>query len=42
MMQRQFAEFKAAREGLLNAFPDIQLEVEDDAETKKVSTHEPR
>jgi steroid delta-isomerase-like uncharacterized protein len=25
------AEFKAAREGLLNAFPDIQVEVEDTA-----------
>jgi predicted ester cyclase len=27
-MLRQFAEFKAAREGLLDAFPDIQVEVE--------------
>jgi steroid delta-isomerase-like uncharacterized protein len=31
MMQRQPAEFKASREGLLNAFPDIQVEVEDTA-----------
>jgi len=28
-MQRQPAEFKAAREGLLNAFPDVHVEGED-------------
>ena len=30
IMQRQLAEFKAAREGPLNAFPDIQVEVEEE------------